>query len=57
MHTSLLIIVLFTLTIETYSIDPPVWPNLFSQDFVENYTAAGGVYTIGKHWYDFLNSH
>jgi len=56
MHTSLLI-VLFTLTIGAYSIDPPVWPNLFSQDFVENYTAAGGVYTIGKHWYDFVNSH
>lgn len=38
------------------SIDPPVWPNTWSQEFVENYTSAGGVYTIGKHWYDYNNA-
>ncbi len=38
------------------AIDPPVWPNVWSQEYVENYTVAGGVYTIGKHWYDYDNA-
>jgi hypothetical protein len=41
------------IVILTLQIDPPIWPNVWTEDFVENYTYKGGVYTVGKHWYDY----
>lgn len=50
------LVILTTLLVVGFSIDPPLWPNVWSQEFVENYTIAGGVYTVAKHWYDYPNS-
>lgn len=49
-------VILISLIALCISVNPPIWANRWSQDFVENYTSAGGVYTVGRHWYDYNNN-
>jgi hypothetical protein len=41
----------------TVSVDPPVWPNTFSQRFVESYIMNNHTsYDTGEHFYDATNN-
>lgn len=48
--------IFLSLVILGLCVDPPIWPDVWSQEFVVNYTFVGGVYTVGKHWYDYGNN-
>jgi hypothetical protein len=43
------------LVVSTYSIDPPLWPERFSQDFVQG-DSVTKIYNPGKIWYDIKNN-
>lgn len=53
MVTKIFIFILY-LFIFTYQIDPPVWPQTFTQSFIIG--NGGNVFSAGKFWYDSKNN-